>query len=737
MDVVVLGIVLAVISLRVTITEAPPMRASATAMNRYDQAYGLILSWVLLGCAAWAWGSRRSGRGDRAYRWGLGLFAAAAAAGCWFASDRRLAISQAVISIVPMALGLGLGRILDQSWKRNLVLALIAALAVAASFQCLDQLLYTNAAIVSQYESDPNSLLDPMGIEPGTLQAFLFEHRLMTGGAAGYFTTRNVAGSFAAMALFAVLALFLDRRSRSGGRPAALLYGTVAAIIVVGLVLTRSKGAIIGLAAAAVIGLAMTRGRSWISNHRGMVRMLAVAIAVCGLGGLVLYGLRHGRLPGGASMAVRWEYWQATGRMIADHPWLGVGPGNFGTHYSHYKPSQALEAVADPHNFVLSLLAQFGPVGLLGFVILIATCIRQAMAASSSADVDSGPSPTAPRWGLAVFAAAVAAAMFVIRPWASGVLTADDGGPSAYAALLDFGIGGVLTLAGLLLLSEGLKAADDGHQLPDRRSHGTVVLAAGVVAVLVTNLTDYALFEPGVATCFWVMVGCLIAACRGRESEPPDEPRRTAAGWWAVAAGSALPMAACWIWAVSPVLQTSILLEQARLAAAAGDLDLSHQLLDRAGAVDRLSAAPPGMQGKAYLQQYLQQAGSKDPWLLEKAVDSLAASVSRNREDFRDYERLGDTYDLLNRPDQACQAYSDAISRYPGCDRLWLRLGQMAEKCGRTQLATDSYAKAIDIEDAFRRQFASMYPGWKKPVSRLGEQNYQMARHRLAELMRK
>jgi tetratricopeptide (TPR) repeat protein len=734
MDVVVLGIVLAVLSLRVTITEAPPMRASATAMNRYDQAYGLLVSWVLLGCAAWAWGSRHAGRGDRGLIWGLGLFAAAAAAGCWLASDRRLAISQAVISIAPMALGLGLGRILDQPWKRNLVLALIASLAVAASFQCLDQLLYTNPAIVSQYESDPNSLLDPMGIEPGTLQAFLFEHRLMTGGAPGYFTTRNVAGCFAALALFAVLALFIERRSGSGRRPAALLYGTVAAIIGVGLVLTRSKGAILGLAAAAVIGWAMTKGRSRISDHKRMVWTLAVVIAVCGLGGVVLYGVRHGRLPGGASMAVRWEYWQAAGRMIADHP-LGVGPGNFGTYYSHYKPSQALEAVADPHNLVLSLLAQVGPVGLLGFVIVIATGLRRALAPPSSTDPDGGPSPTTPRWGLAVVAAAVAAALFVIRPWVSAILAANEGGPSAYAALLDYGIGGVLALAGLLLLSEGPKAAH-GQQPSGRRPYGTVVLAAGVLVVLVANLTDYALFEPGMATCFWAMVGCLIASSRGRGSEPLARPRRTAAGAWALTAGSVLVLAACWIWVVSPVLQTSILLEQARVAATAGDPDLSHELLDRASTLDRLSAAAPGMQGKSYLQQYL-QAGGKDPWLLEKAVDSLAAAVNRNPEDFRDYERLGDTYDLMSRPDQACQAYSDAIGRYPGCDRLWLRLGQTAEKCGRTQLATDSYAKAVDIEDAFRRQFAGMYPGWKKPVSRLGEQNYQFAKQRLSALGQK
>ena len=85
----------------------------------------------------------------------------------------------------------------------------------------------------------------------------------------------------------------------------------------------------------------------------------------------VLYGIEHGRLPGGNSMLVRWQYWTASAQMVADHPLSGVGPGNFSDYYPHYKPAAALESVADPHNWPLSLITQYGPLGLLGFLAML------------------------------------------------------------------------------------------------------------------------------------------------------------------------------------------------------------------------------------------------------------------------------------------------------------------------------------------------------------------------------
>src|SRR5205085_12047554 len=53
-------------------------------------------------------------------------------------------------------------------------------------------------------------------------------------------------------------------------------------------------------------------------------------------------------------------YWIATWAMIRDHPWLGVGPGNFGRLYPRYMLPTAFETIQDPHNFVLEMWATSG-----------------------------------------------------------------------------------------------------------------------------------------------------------------------------------------------------------------------------------------------------------------------------------------------------------------------------------------------------------------------------------------
>ena len=509
----------------------------------------------------------------------------------------------------------------------------------------------------------------------------------------------------------------------------------MAGFILLGLILTRSKGAVVGLVAVTVTAAVLLRWQRWIAAHRTLVCVVAMAAVSTVVGGLIHYGLGHGRLPGGPSMVVRWQYWQACGRMIGDHPWLGVGPGNFAVYYDHYKPAEALESVADPHNFVLSLLAQCGPVGLMGFLLLVWASLRRAFSTGPLETAANAPSGPAPRGALGTCAMGVAVAMFGIRPWVSTLLNADDAWSSPFAALVSYAIPGVLILAGLVLLSEGPRDRDTGRT-PPGRSCVTVVLGAGILAVLLANLIDFALFEPAIATCFWAMVGCLIASSQERvPSRRPAScpPISSGLGAWPLILGIAALSGACWPWLIHPVLAGSRSIERARQAASSGDFDLAHQLMDQATAADRLSATAPGVHGKVYLQQYLQH-GPEDPSLLDKAAACFVTATQRNPADFRDYEKLGDAYGLLNRPDQAYQAYRDAALRYPGCDRLWLRLGQTAEKCGRPQLAAEHYAKAIQIEEAFRRQFAVLYPDWATPVSRLGEDDYRFARQRLQAL---
>ena len=68
---------------------------------------------------------------------------------------------------------------------------------------------------------------------------------------------------------------------------------------------------------------------------------------------------------------LRLEIWQAALKMIADHPWIGIGVNTFTLNYATYKiPSDTLQA-AYAHNQYLHLTAELGVVGLAAFGFLL------------------------------------------------------------------------------------------------------------------------------------------------------------------------------------------------------------------------------------------------------------------------------------------------------------------------------------------------------------------------------
>ena len=200
------------------------------------------------------------------------------------------------------------------------------------------------------------------------------------------------------MAAFAAAVLFIDKlKSREDEKPHVerdkppvklgakysnphlLANGTALIIIILGLILTRSKGAFIGAFFAMSLLLIYHYFADRLKTHKNAVLVACLLLFVAGTGLVTLYGLKYNRLPGGGGMLVRWQYWHASVKMYADHPFTGVGPGNFTHFYPRYKQASALESVADPHNFLLSILTQYGPIGLAGFLAMILIPLLRAI----------------------------------------------------------------------------------------------------------------------------------------------------------------------------------------------------------------------------------------------------------------------------------------------------------------------------------------------------------------------
>lgn len=175
--------------------------------------------------------------------------------------------------------------------------------------------------------------------------------------ARGYVIGQGANGLAVVLEVGAVggLALMATARTRK-----ERLEGAIIGILSLGAVLvTLSRGALVGIAAAALAGAALINWRLllWLG---GVVAVAAVSSPI----------VRH-RVASIASISAnvqRLRIWEGTWRLIQDHPWLGVGPGNFGLVYPQYRLPAEYEHAMSPHNVYLNIISGWGiPAGIVLF----------------------------------------------------------------------------------------------------------------------------------------------------------------------------------------------------------------------------------------------------------------------------------------------------------------------------------------------------------------------------------
>ncbi|MFB0524640.1 MAG: O-antigen ligase family protein, partial [Phycisphaerae bacterium] len=728
----------------------------------------LTISAVLIFCFIF-WLVGRSCSNKFTYRFtgielGLCLFGIAAIVAGFAASDKRMVINNVTMFFAPALMAVLLAQILDSPSRIKLVLAVIAALGIVSAYQCTEQFFISNQMMIEQYEQNPQSLLEPLGIEPGTFQQFLFEHRLYTQGVRGFFTTRNSAGSFALMASFAAIALFIDKfKSRNEEKPhvrvparrgpkcgakylappsgrdySNLACGTAVAIVIFGLALTCSKGAILGSLFAAALLITYLYFGQWLKVHKKAILIVCLLLIIAGSWLVISYGLKHNRLPGGSGMLVRWQYWHASAKMYTDHPLTGVGPGNFTHFYPHYKPAEALESVADPHNFLIGILTQYGPLGLVGFLAMIFIPLSAVIfpAHPPNQKIEDRKSKIENHRPLAIiFLITISAALLLIRPMIMSVAPADTMDAIIYVILALYVAPVAVFFIGFMLLTAPLQTMrDTRYEIRDTRI--AAALFCAVLGVLLHNLIDFAIFEPGVLTTFWAIIACLIAIDCKRRARPQLVLKSALFARAATVAVSSVTIGVYICFAWWPVYKSTSKIQQAHQALSLGQPWQAHDFLTAAAEYDWLDPTALNLNGRLYLQHY-SETGEKQLTLLKKAEECFLQAIERNKADYKNYEKLSTVYDMLGQPQEAYNWCFKATELYPGSGRLRFKLAKIAEQLGKTNIAIEQYRKAIKIEDSYRRQFQIMYPERKEIVSRLGEEKYQFAIKRVKELSEK
>jgi putative inorganic carbon (HCO3(-)) transporter len=196
-----------------------------------------------------------------------------------------------------------------------------------------------------------------------------------------------------AQTLLVLVPLALGRLQRSGSRLGQLVGAVALAALVLSIVFTFSRGALLALVALLAVAAARRPppARMWVG-----VALLAAALLpllpqgyvdrVQQLSGAV-QGLVEGGRTGESSLSGRLSALQAGTRMFAENPVLGVGVGQFETRYREYSLGLGIdvsEGGIEPHNLFVQVAAETGFVGLLAFggvLGLVAQRLRRGRAA--------------------------------------------------------------------------------------------------------------------------------------------------------------------------------------------------------------------------------------------------------------------------------------------------------------------------------------------------------------------
>ncbi|GAC1644887.1 MAG: hypothetical protein NVS4B12_10410 [Ktedonobacteraceae bacterium] len=195
----------------------------------------------------------------------------------------------------------------------------------------------------------------------------------------GTFNQPNPYAGYINMSLPLALSLTLLGRNWA----TRILTGITALLLAAAEYLTRSNGGEIAIAVAVlfilVVGFPQLRKLAAVGVV-GVIMLVAALIAgvipqrftlpVLTKLGLIAISFKSPSAQD-FSTAERLAHWIAGINMFIDHPWTGVGIGNYGTAYSPYHITIFVNSLDHAHNYYINISAETGIIGLMTFILLL------------------------------------------------------------------------------------------------------------------------------------------------------------------------------------------------------------------------------------------------------------------------------------------------------------------------------------------------------------------------------
>jgi hypothetical protein len=565
---------------------------------------------------------------------------------------------RATINMAWQWVALGILFLLTRQWLRQPVAVRAASsvmigLAVCLTVVAYYQYFYSLPETRAEFARNPEAMLREAGIDagPDSPERKLFEDRLNSTEPLATFALANSLAGFLTPWFLVALGIAMaawggvdrsgapkvgpsrgDRQQTSPGLErvgwVALVAGAAAVFIGFCLLLTKSRTALLAVG----LGLGLLAASRWSLRRLFTWRIVAAAGVVFGVLAAALAAGVWDRLvvtETPKSLLYRFQYWEATAAMIADHPWFGCGPGNFQHYYTAYKLPEASESIADPHNLFLEVAATAGLPSLLVFVALLAVVAwqwsrvhglaadrRAADASLAAVPRDLPDSRDRP----AVWAADEAATAGVFRGVYLGALA---------GVVLGWWTGFVFGMPPepmLFLLGLPAAVAVVAALHPWTR-HGPLPPAVPAIALLVLSVNLLAaggISFAGIGPSWW-----LLLAIVSNSATRPSRERRAGRYASLLAAFAVLLVVGCFLTLYSPVLRCRAKLDEGLSLVRLQRLTEAEAAFHAAAAADRYSAEPWNNLAALYHSKALERPSEDSLSRFEAALEQAVQRTPR------------------------------------------------------------------------------------------------------------
>ncbi len=576
-------------------------------------------------------------------------------------------------------------------------IVVMIGLAVGLAAYGIEQYFYELPTTRANYAKDPDAALQAAGIwyPEGSPERVAFELRLAAlEPYASFAMTNSLAGFLAPWLTITVGIAICGWRSRHR-RWLTLTAVGFAVVLGTCLLLTKSRSACVAVLAGFPLAWWACRQRTWRLNWKPIAAIVA-GIAVLVVLVTVVGGLdKQVASEATKSLGYRIEYWRSTLSMVADHPWVGCGPGQFQQSYTAYKLPESSEEIADPHNFLLETAAEAGVPALVALIAVLglfawAMLIGHRPSSPPPDTHGAGPAATDDKHaapaidGLPEVAASDASA-FVLGGGVAGFLLAFALGiiSSAPVGIASLMIG--LPLAVLVTacwwpwLWDGVMPA--------------LLPAVGLIVLLINLLAAGALSFAGLAGSLWLLMAL------GLNLAGPAEGRRMGPWTRYVVIGAAvIACLLCYVTAYKPVLKRQTAIRQATESPNWGIEYLEAAVAADPNAVEprsQLAAATFALWHERPTPQSLKQFLECQQAVLPLAPHASVMWADAGRRYFEIFHQTRDK-DILKR---AVEAYRQAVARYPASAERRAELALALQAAGDHAEARREAQRAVELHD--------------------------------------